>query len=231
MLTVRGSLLAFLAMVPLVGCGPRYTSDNPADLILLNGAVYTMEEDHPWASAVVVTGNTITAVLDDDSETDAYRGPNTEVVDLQGKFVVPGFIDGHVHFNNAGSLINDANLMAVADNPGLVQEMARLVTILEPGEWITGGLWGAYEEWSLGAEAAGEKTNTRWEPDRWVIDDITADYPCLLNSFDSELFLANTAALEAAGLEEAPVAGNEAERRGGAHRPHLPGFTRAATDP
>ncbi len=203
----RVILIAILASIGLTSCEPSYTSDNPADLILLNGDVYTMEEDHPTASAVVVTGNTITAVLATDEEADAYRGPDTEVIDLEGKFVVPGFIDGHVHFNGAGGLINDANLMDVADNPGLVEEMARLVTILEPGEWITGGLWGAYEEWSLGAESADEKKDSRWEPDRWVIDDLTADYPCLLNSFDSQLYLANTAALQAAGLEEEPVEG------------------------
>jgi predicted amidohydrolase YtcJ len=129
------------------------------------------------------------------------------VIDLDGKFVVPGFIDGHVHFNNAGRLINDANLMAVADNEGLVAEMQRVTDILADGEWITGGLWGAYEEWSLGAEAAEEKKDTRWEPDRWVVDEITANHPILLNSFDSQLYLANTAALRAAELEDAPVEG------------------------
>jgi len=201
------ALLAGLGAFGIASCGPGYVSDNPADLILVNGEIFTMEEDHPWASAIVVTGNTITAVLDVDSEADAYRGPDTEFIDLDGKFVVPGFIDGHVHFNRAGVLINDANLMSVADNPGLVQEMARLVTILDNGEWITGGLWGAYEEWSLGAEAADAKTDSRWEPDRWVIDDMTGDFPCFLNSFDSELYLANSAALQAAGLEDAPVEG------------------------
>ena len=201
------TLLAAVALLGVASCGPEYVSDNPADLILLNGDVYTMEEDHPWASAVVVTGNTITAVLDDDSEANAYRGPDTEVIDLDGKFVVPGFIDGHVHFNGAGGLINDANLMAVSDNEGLVAEMERVVAIQEDGEWLTGGLWGAYEEWSLGAEAADEKSDSRWEPDRWVIDEITAANPCLLNSFDSQLYLANTAALQAAGLEDAPVDG------------------------
>jgi len=159
----RISILAGLALLGVASCGPEYVSDNPADLILVNGEVYTMEEDHPWASAIVVTGNKITAVLDDDAEADAFRGPDTEVIDLQGKFVVPGFIDGHVHFNRAGVLINDANLMAVADDPGLIQEMARLVILLDEGEWITGGLWGAYEEWSLGAESAEEKEETRWE--------------------------------------------------------------------
>jgi predicted amidohydrolase YtcJ len=200
-------VLLGVAFAGLAACGAESATDSAADLILLNGDVYTMEEDHPWASAVVITGNTITAVLDDDQAAEEYRGPETRVIDLEGKFVVPGFIDGHVHFNNAGGLINDANLMAVADNEGLVREMERVVGIVGEGEWITGGLWGAYEEWALGAEGAGEKSESRWEPDRWVVDEVTAANPILLNSFDSELFLANTAALQAAGLEDAPTEG------------------------
>jgi predicted amidohydrolase YtcJ len=206
-------LLPAILMVASCGEAPEMTQD-PADLILLNGNVYTMEEDRPWAGAVVITGNTITAVLDDDREARAHRGPETEVIDLGGRFVVPGFIDGHVHFNQAGGLINDANLMAVADDDGLVTEMRRVVAILDEGEWITGGLWGAYEEWALGAEAAGEKADQRWEPNRWVIDEITENHPCLLNSFDSEIFLANTAALRAAGLEEDPVEGMQLNDEG-----------------
>ena len=205
---MRRLVLCFLVLsAPVMAFACQGRSGGPADLILLNGEVYTMEEDHPWATAVVISGNRITAVLDDDAEAEPFRGPQTNVIDLQGKFVVPGFIDGHVHFNNAGSLINDANLMAVADDGGLVREMERLVGFLEKDEWITGGLWGAYEEWSLGAENAGEKKGARWEPDRWLIDDITADHPALLNSFDRALYLANTAALRAAGLEDAPVQG------------------------
>jgi len=212
MRTLAFILLGLIALTPIVSCGGP--SGGSADLILRNGQVYTMEEDHPWASAVVVTGNTITAVLDDDGEAEAYRGPVTRVIDLEGRFVVPGFIDGHVHFNGAGSLINDANLMAVADDEGLRREMERVVGILEPEEWITGGLWGAYEEWSLGATGAGEKREGRWEPVRWTIDDITANHPALLNSFDRELYLANTAALRAAGLEDAPLDGMQLNDEG-----------------
>jgi predicted amidohydrolase YtcJ len=206
------AVLTLPALILGASCG-QSTGDG-ADLILLNGEVYTMEEDHPWASAVVVTGNEITAVLDDDDEAEAFRGTATQVIDLQGNFVVPGFIDGHVHFNGAGGLINDANLMAVSDNQGLVEEMQRVTGILEDGEWITGGLWGAYEEWSLGAESADEKREGRWEPDRWVIDEVTANHPAVLNSFDRELYLANTAALQAAGLEDAPVEGMKLNEEG-----------------
>ncbi|KPK74017.1 MAG: hypothetical protein AMJ79_14820, partial [Phycisphaerae bacterium SM23_30] len=179
----------------------------PADLILINGDVYTMDEDHPWARVVVITGNKITAVLDDKKLADPYIGPSTTIADLKDQFVLPGFIDAHVHFNSAGGLINDADLMAVADDRGLEKEMQRVVNILDDGEWITGGLWGAYEEWALGAEKAAEKKLQRWEPDRVTIDDITLNNPCLLNSFDSQLYLANTAALKAADLEDIPAEG------------------------
>jgi predicted amidohydrolase YtcJ len=212
---MRSRALGLLALsAVLLSSSCTSGSGGSADLILMNGAVYTMEEDHPWASAIVVTGNEITAVLDDDADAEAYRGSGTRVVDLDGKFVVPGFIDGHVHFNSAGGLINDANLMDVADDQGLVEEMQRLVGILEEGEWITGGLWGAYEEWSLGAAAADTKSDSRWEPARWTIDEITANHPAFLNSFDRELYLANTAALEAAGLVDSPVDGMKLDGNG-----------------
>lgn len=202
-------LLTLLAVILLTGCAKP-----PADLILTGGEIYTMEPDMPWAESVVITGNKIAAVLGKGESIEGFKGPNTRVVDLAGRFVVPGFIDGHVHFNRAGELINDANLMSVSDDEGLKAEMTRVVSILEDGEWITGGLWGAYEEWALGAEKAGAKKRKRWQPKRWTIDEITAENPCLLYSFDYELFLANTAALKAANLESKRIDGMLLDWRG-----------------
>ena len=187
---------------------------DPADLVLKNGEVYTMTTDRPWARAVAIRGNTVMAVLAEDAEADRYVGPSTRVVDLQGRFVVPGFIDGHTHFNAAGALVNDVNLMTVADDEGLKKEIQRVAGIVGPGEWITGGLWGAYEEWALGAERAGARKTGRWEPARDTIDPLTPDNPCLLSSFDSKLFLANTAALEAADLVRRPAVGMKRDRQG-----------------
>lgn len=203
------TLTAIICSVFLCSC----SKTNPADLVLKNGEIYTMEDEQPWAAAVVITGNKITAVLDKPGKADAYIGPETEVIDLKGKFVVPGFIDGHVHFNRAGELINDANLMTVADDEGLKKEIRRVVDILEDGEWITGGLWGAYEQWSLGAAEAEGKQNQRWAPSRFTIDAITEKNPCLLNSFDYELYLANTAALKAADLETAALPGMKCDEK------------------
>ncbi|NIM15656.1 MAG: amidohydrolase family protein [Candidatus Aminicenantes bacterium] len=207
-MNIKGALSAVFIVILCYGLwasGP--IKAKPADLILKNGEVYTMEPDHPWAAAVVITANKITVVLDKNKPIKPYIGPKTRVIDLKGKFVVPGFIDGHVHFNQAGALINDANLLKVADDQGLKKELQRVVEILDDGEWITGGLWGAYEQWAPGADKAGKKKKKKWLPNRWTIDDITKNNPCLLNNFNRKLYLANTAALKAAGLENTVLPG------------------------
>jgi predicted amidohydrolase YtcJ len=192
-------LLASILGMAALSC----SNVDKADLILMNAEVYTMEEDQPWASAIVIKENKIIAVLDNDRSSGKYVGPDTRLVNLEGKFVLPGFIDGHTHFDGTGSQLNDANLLAVADEEGLRKEITRVVDILEDGEWITRGLWGAYEKWTLGASSAGAGAGSdeRWMPDRRMIDDLTPSNPCLLRSFDGRWFLANTLALEISGVD------------------------------
>jgi len=186
---------------------PLVSSQAPADVVFRNGDVYTMDSRRPWARGVAVRGSRIAAVVESDAVPASLVGPKTRVVDLGGRMLLPGFIDGHVHFNQAGALIVDVNLMTVAGDEGLAKEVARVVKAVGPGEWITGGLWGAYEQWALGAEKGGAARQGRWLPDRRTIDPLTPDNPCLLSSFDSTLFLANTAALRAAGMEQEKVEG------------------------
>ena len=212
-----GILIATVIIFGFLSCTKEKEEEvlPPADLVLLNGDIYTANPDNPEARALVVTGNKITAVCSSDEQARKYVGSETQVVDLGGKFVTPGIIDGHVHFNRAGELINDANLMMVSDEEGLRQELTRVVDILEDGEWITGGLWGAYEQWAVGD--AGEKAakkKKRWRPSRNMIDDITPNNSCFLCSFDYKLWLANTAALEAAGMGDKIYNGMEFDRPG-----------------
>jgi predicted amidohydrolase YtcJ len=89
----KGLLIFSVLLVLFIAC-----SKPAADLVLKNGQVFTLEEDQPWASAVVITGNKIMAVLENDSDASRHIGPSTQVIDLQGQFVMPGFIDAHVHF-------------------------------------------------------------------------------------------------------------------------------------
>ena len=181
-----------------------------ADLVLMNGEIFTADVDNPMAKALAITGNKITAVLLDDAQVKKHIGDKTAVIDLQGKFATPGIIDGHVHFNRAGSLIIDANLMMVSDENGLREEIGRVAELLEKEEWITGGLWGAYEQWALGdagEDISGDRKT--WRPNRSMIDDLTPDNPCLLCRFDYKEWLVNTVALKAAGMENEKMDGME----------------------
>jgi len=172
-----------------------------ADIILTNGDIYTVEEDHPWAKAVVISDNKIIAVLDNEVKTNKYIGENTRIVDLDGKLAVPGFIDAHVHFAGFAAQQHDIMLMNVEDNEGLILELERVVPLVGNGEWITGGNWSGAIQWLAGSGTIAElDKNKRWEPNRFIIDKITPNNPCFLNSYDRELYLANTEALKAAGL-------------------------------
>ena len=218
----------FVILIIFSGCSQKEYL--PADLVLLNGDIYTVDPNNPEARALVITGNKIIAVCKKDKEARKYIGDKTRIIDLGGKFVTPGIIDGHVHFNRAGALINNANLMTVSDKEGLRKEISRIAGILEDGEWITEGLWGAYEQWALAD--AGEKKSEKielWRPSRYMIDDLTPDNPCFLCRFDYKEWLANTAALKAAGLERGKLKGMEIGKDGkptGIIFPASPAFDR-----
>ncbi len=202
-----------IAAVSLPACATA-PQRQPADLILENAAVYTLEEAQPWASAVVITGNTITAVLESDDETAPFKGAETRVIDMGGAFIMPGFVDSHTHFAGYGSVWNDADLMAVSEDEGLVAELTRVAGILPAGEWITRGAWDGHRLWQADWRERERLKENRWRPHRSTIDPVTPDHPVFVNSWDRELFLANTAALRAAGLEDASLPGMELDADG-----------------
>jgi predicted amidohydrolase YtcJ len=170
-----------------------------------------MEEEQPWADGIAIRGNRIIAVLENEIEGEKYTGETTRIIDLNGKFVLPGFIDAHTHFNNGGALLQDANLLAVSSDEGLKKEIQRVVENLGEGEWITGGLWGAYEKWGLGSTGGEVSADAKWKPDRWMIDDLTPDNPVLLWNYDRTLYLANTMALQISGADRTYPEGMEYE--------------------
>ncbi|MGH7700478.1 MAG: amidohydrolase [Gemmatimonadales bacterium] len=129
-----------------------------------------------------------------------YRGPATRVLALDGGFVAPGFIDNHTHFQQAGALILGVNLLDVADEPALIRRVREARDRLPAGAWLTGGDWGAYEAWALGSTGTDSaRARPAFEPDRAMIDSITADTPVLLSKWDRSLYLANARALVLAG--------------------------------
>ena len=170
------------------------TQTPPADLILHNGVIWTVDEKNPTVQAVAIKGGKFIAVGSDKSVLD-FRGSNTRVVDLQGKFVVPGFNDNHVHFASAAQFL-EFNIMRVSTQEEFVARVKEVILRLPKGEWIVGGYWGAYDEWTAGS--AGSQKREPFSPDMSLIQELTKDYPMFIRKFDDSEFAVNEAGLKAA---------------------------------
>ena len=175
-----------LAVSILLAPTPSVAAGGEASLLLTGARVWTGDPARPWAEAVAIGGERILAV-GTGSEMAAHRGPATRVIDLQGRFVAPGFIDNHTHFDRAGELIVGVNLLDVSDQAGLVRRVEEARDRLPAGAWLVGGDWGAYD------------LESPFRPERSMIDPVTPDNPALLSKWDRSLYLANGAALAAVG--------------------------------
>jgi predicted amidohydrolase YtcJ len=196
-----GMGLALVAAATACETGIAGGGSDTADLILTGGTVWTGNDAQPRAEAVAVRGNRVIAV-GSASEIARMQGADTRVVELDGRFVSPGFIDNHTHFNSAGALLLGANLLDVADEAGLRERVGEATTRVPSGAWLTGGDWGAYEEWEMGsAGQADRESHEPFSPDRSMIDDITPEHPILLNRWDRSAFLVNGRAIDAAGVD------------------------------
>ena len=201
--------VGLFASVATLSCGGPAVDSEAADIVIRNGAIYTVEDAQPLARAIAIKGNVIVAVLDRDDDAERYIGPGTRVVDLGDRLLLPGFIDAHSHFGGFAAQQQDIMLMNVDSDVGLVEELERVVPLVGDGEWITGGDWSGAIQWMEGMGDIAAAGAERWKPDRWSIDAVTANNPVLLNSYDRELYLANTAALRAVGLEDTILEGME----------------------
>lgn len=202
-------LMALGSLITLSACSSqKVEGSRVADLILTNGRFYTMEQDQVWAQAVAIKGNKIVEV-GSKARVDRWRGAGTRTINLKGAFVLPGMIDGHTHFNSAGRLLLAANLAAVSDEDGLREALKEAADRMEDGWSITGGGWGAYESWQAGStggekEEAGELQEL-FRPAKDMIDRVTPDNPVLVNRWDGSMYLANSLALEMAGIDSSTV--------------------------
>ena len=151
-----------------------------ADLILHNGVIYTVDDKNPTAQAVAIKDGKFLAVGSDKSVLQ-LRGPETRIIDLKGRFVVPGFNDNHVHFASAAQFL-EFNIMRAATQDQFVERVKDVISRLPKGEWIVGGFWGAYDEWAAGS--AGGQRREPFAPDISRIEALTADYPMFIRKFD-----------------------------------------------
>lgn len=180
----------FLVAVLLSGaaCGGS-EMDEAADLVLRGGRVWTGVAGAPLAEGVAVRDGRIVSVGADTDVTDLI-GPGTELVELDGRGVVPGFIDSHTHFISSGFDLSSVQLRDAATPEEFARRIGAFAADLPPGAWITGGNWD-HELWG------GELPLREW------IDSLTPANPVLVSRLDGHMALANGLALQAGGVTAA----------------------------
>jgi hypothetical protein len=155
-----------------------------ADRIFVNGTIWTGEEGRARASAMAIGGDRILAVGSND-EVRAHASADTTIVDLRGRLVVPGFQDSHLHL--PGASINQIDLSDVATLREFQQRLADFARAHPALPWITGHGWGY--------SAFPNRT-----VDKRFIDEVIADRPVYVTERDGHMGLANSKALESAGV-------------------------------
>ncbi|WP_134685106.1 amidohydrolase [Brevibacillus migulae] len=159
-----------------------------ADLILQNGAIYTVDKNRSWAESIAVKGDTIIYVGSQEG-VKSYTGPKTKVVDLQGKMVLPGFVDSHTHASKTTGLIYTVDLF-YAGSIAEYQEVVKSFVSEHPHEVaIQGRGWTNSVATGIG-------------PRKEALDEIVKDIPVALTSDDGHSLWVNSKALELAGIKK-----------------------------
>ena len=178
--------LALLTVVGTLSCRAAPPA-GPADLVVY-GRIWTGDSARPWAGALAVSGDTVSA-LGDSAEIAALAGPGTRVLANGTALVTPGFMDGHLHFTDGGFQLASVDLRPANTPAEFIERLAAFASERKPGEWILGGEWD-HERWP-GAPL----------PRREWIDSVTRDNPVLLYRLDGHMALANSAALRLARID------------------------------
>jgi predicted amidohydrolase YtcJ len=161
-------------------------SKQDADLVLRGGAIYTVDAARSWAQAVAVRDGVLLAVGTDE-QVASLTGPATRVVDLDGRMVLPGFIDAHVHASAAGLERLRCDLSEVHGLDAYL-DVIRAYDQANPRQvWITGG------GWSIDVFPGGV-------PSRHDLDRVVGEHPVFLSNRDHHAAWVNSKALELAGV-------------------------------
>ena len=164
-----------------------------ADIIFVHANVYTGVPSNTQFSsilreeAIAVRGDRIQAV-GKNVDIQKLKGPQTQVIDLGGHFVMPGFNDAHLHLADAGLQKLNVDLTGVKTLDEFRNRVLAKVETAKPGDWILGGGW----------------DETLWPvktlPSRWDLDEVSGGHPVFLDRVDGHLAVANTRALQLASI-------------------------------
>ncbi len=193
-------------LLALTGCGAG-AQDPEADLVLRGGRVVTVDPAVPEGQAVAVRGDRIIAVGSNEDVAD-HIGPGTHVIELEGRLVVPGFIEGHGHFMGVGAAQLNLDLTAVRGWDEIVGLVAEAAATAAPGEWILGRGW-HQEKWDRVPEGSVEGV-----PTHQSLSAVSPDNPVVLTHASGHAAFVNARALELAGIDAGytPPEGGEVVR-------------------
>ncbi len=175
-----------VSALALAGCGKK---PEPADFVLTNGKIVTMDEARPEAQALAARGGLVVAV-GTVKEIQAYVGPATQVVDLGGRLATPGLIDSHLHFTGIGQAKLSLDLTKVRSWDEIVAMVGEAARKAKPGEPITGRGW-HQEKWDRRPEP-----NVDGLPLHDALSKVSPDNPVVLTHASGHSCLANAKAME-----------------------------------
>jgi predicted amidohydrolase YtcJ len=180
-------LLSVLAVFLFASAPASFQPSQTADLIFTSGNVYTVTDKQPQAQAIAVKGDRIVFV-GTNAAAKRFQGKTTRVVDLRGATVVPGLADAHAHFTGVGQREMTLNLEGITTLEEFLAKVKERVDQAKPGEWVTGRGW----------------IETFWKPPvfptRADLDKVAPNNPVNLTRADGHASVANSAALEIAGV-------------------------------
>ena len=170
------------------------TDDSGVDLVLRGGIVATVDADDSMAEALAIDDGWIVAVGSNE-DVDALIGAGTEVIELDGRFAAPGFIEGHGHYMSLGNSKTILDLNGAANWDAIVAMVAEVVQEAEPGQWIRGRGW-HQEKWDTPPDPAVEGN-----PTHASLSAVSPDNPVLLGHASGHAAFANAAALALGGFD------------------------------
>jgi predicted amidohydrolase YtcJ len=179
----------------VVSCNERRQR---ADLIILGGAIYTMDERQPMVQAVAVKGKKI-VFAGSDKEGRRFIGDDTRVVDLKGRVMTPGFIEGHGHIMGVGYNELELDLMTSKSYQELVDRVREAVSKAEPGEWILGRGW-HQDKWDSLPQDVVKGFQTHH-----LLSSVSPENPVFLSHASGHAAIANAKAMEIAGVNQLSI--------------------------
>jgi predicted amidohydrolase YtcJ len=193
----RFAPISFLLIVSfgLIQCSEKKT---PADLIIKGGTIYTVETDNTTVEAVAVKGDTI-VYAGDLAGLSKYEGEQTKVIDLAGKTMTPGFIEGHGHFMGLGYNELNLDLMNITSYEEMVEKVKEAVAKAQPGQWIVGRGW-HQDKWTTKPEKLIKGFQTHQ-----LLSEVSPNNPVFLRHASGHAGFANAKAMQLAGVNQLSV--------------------------